>query len=88
MIHFSADPYTTTTATGVYSTAGDETSGLESSFTSPMVFSSTGFQLNTRKKMLQSNVNNTFGILYQPTERHISRGLYRAFSEIDLLQIM
>ena len=29
------DPFTTTTATGVYSTAGDETSGLESSFTSP-----------------------------------------------------
>ena len=35
----SIDPYTTTTATGVYSTAGDQTSGLESglesSFTSP-----------------------------------------------------
>ena len=37
------DPYTTTTTAGIYSTAGDETSGLDSSFTSPSATVAPGF---------------------------------------------
>ena len=57
----SADPYTTTTATGVYSTAGDETSGLESSFTSPSAthpFGLAGSEGRHQKKALIENYLN------------------------------
>ena len=61
MKHFYADPYTTTTATGVYSTAGDETSGLESSFTSPSAthpFGLAGSEGRHQKKALIENYLN------------------------------
>ena len=59
------EPFTTTTTTGVYSTAGDETSGLESSFTSPSAtiavpFSGlTGSEGRHRKELIEQYLNKS-----------------------------
>ena len=58
------DPHTTTTATGVYSTAGDETSGLESSFTSPSAMAPYGGIAGSdgryqKKEMIEKYLNKS-----------------------------
>ena len=54
------------------------------SFSSPIIFSNTGFEFKTKAKFLHSNSSHTLGILHQPKAKHVLQGVYLAFCEIDL----
>ena len=52
-------------------------------FKNPIVFSNTGFVYQTEKGVLKNNLSNTLGIR-SPIPKNKARGIYRAFSEMDL----
>ena len=53
-------------------------------FDNPMTFMNTGFEYNTSIKTFKSNISHTLG-LQRPFPADQSKGLYRAFSEMELI---
>lgn len=56
-------------------------------FKNPMNFVNTGFVYNAYDKVLQTNMSLSHGLRRPFRRMDESRGLYRAFSEMDLIQI-
>ena len=61
-------------------------------FTSPIIFSCTGFVYNSQNVNYQCNKDHTLGILYQKSGSGIkgillSQGLHRPYAEIDFQQL-
>lgn len=59
-----------------------------SQFSSPNIFVTTGFVYNTPDRALQSNSSQSIGLERPFSFKSTSRGLHRAFSEMDLQQVI